>query len=423
MMRNRLLSTVLFLAAVLLPCIEATRDFLAECIAKDAIEGMSNVTRGVRIAQATLFFIIGVFYWTRFPDPHLKDQRLAVFSLCTSLNGYIMLFSACHNLIMLSQADDVIYEDCTRTDIGRYIQFAVTCPLLSWQVSLLARSNRQRQIEMVLSTFLLLILGVWVNAIPEFSYRMMAFGLTFFFFILLVVNLDWAVRETSENAESLFKGNSHMRYICLCVVVTWVTFPITWFIGPAGVAAVPRQAETIILSVMDLASKLAFSGYVYYVRKKWTATLRKEVEEEEQARQNGTAEDFARHRKRKMSFVTGQPRVGDDLEELRQETALVQQNTDGLSPSKKSPNRVVPRAIVAEPQQQVAAPQTPSIVIANCFDANSLAQAIGGRSPASAFFPGQRAATTGGHSQRANANGFVQLEEDDLPEEGSADMV
>uniref|UniRef100_A0A0G4GG15 Uncharacterized protein n=1 Tax=Chromera velia CCMP2878 TaxID=1169474 RepID=A0A0G4GG15_9ALVE len=424
-MKNRFISTVLLSAAFLLPCVEATRDFLAECIAKGEIEGLTDISRGVRIAQATLFFLVGLFYWTRFPDPHLKDERLAVFSLCTSLNGYIMLFSACHNLIMLSQADDIIYENCFRQDVGRFIQFVVTCPLLSWQVALLARAKKQRQIEMVLSTFLLLLLGIWVNVIPEYQYRMMAFGLTFFFFILLVINLDWAVRETSENHESLFKGNSHMRYICLCVVVTWFAFPLTWFIGPAGMDFIPPQAETIVLSTMDFVSKIAFSGYVYYIRKKWTQSLRQEQEEQEQARLNGTAEDFARHRKRKMSFVTGTPRQGD-LAKLQEEAQMGRTPsffpTSGGSPKELSPSqKMVSRMVAPAPAHQMAALQTPRIVIANCFDANSLAQAIGGRT--GGFFPSQRAATTGAQSQRANPNGFVQMGADDFPDEGTAGMV
>uniref|UniRef100_A0A0G4F8P7 Uncharacterized protein n=1 Tax=Chromera velia CCMP2878 TaxID=1169474 RepID=A0A0G4F8P7_9ALVE len=237
---------------------------------------MSESTFYIRIAQASICMTVGLFYWTRFPDPHVEDESLAVFSLCTSLNGYIMLFSGCHNLIMLSQVDDVIFEDCTRNDIARFVQFAITCPLFSWQVSLLARSKKQRQVELVLCTFLMLALGLWANATPEFSYRMMAFGLGGSFFVLLVVNLDWAVRETSENHDNLFKGKSNLRYIAVCVVVTWVAFPITWIIGPMGARVIPPQAEVIVLSTMDLISKLAFSAYVYYIRSKWTATLQQE---------------------------------------------------------------------------------------------------------------------------------------------------
>uniref|UniRef100_A0A0G4HDQ9 Uncharacterized protein n=1 Tax=Chromera velia CCMP2878 TaxID=1169474 RepID=A0A0G4HDQ9_9ALVE len=277
MVRAHLLFAALMGAAILAPLAEATRDYLAECIAEDAITPMSTITFGIRVAQASLFVLVGLFYWTRFPDPHVKDERLAVFSLCTSINGYIMLFSGCHNLIMLSDADDVIFEDCTRNDVGRFVQFVITCPLLTWQVSMLARSKMQRQVELVLCTFLMLVLGCWTNAIPEFNYRMMAFSLGALFFVLLVINLDWAVRETSDFKESLLKGRSHMRYICVCVVLTWITFPIAWIIGPAGLAVIPGQAEKITLAAMDLVSKLTFSGYVYYVRNKWTNTLKEET--------------------------------------------------------------------------------------------------------------------------------------------------
>uniref|UniRef100_A0A0G4FGQ3 Uncharacterized protein n=1 Tax=Chromera velia CCMP2878 TaxID=1169474 RepID=A0A0G4FGQ3_9ALVE len=284
---------------------EATRDYLAECIADDAIEPMSTLTFGIRVGQASLFVLVGLFYWTRFPDPHVKDDRLAVFSMCTSLNGYIMLFSGCHNLIMLSQADDVIFSNCTRNDLGRFVQFVITCPLLAWQVSLLARSKMQRQVELVLCTFLMLVMGLWANAIPEYHYRMMAFGIGLLFFTLLVINLDWAVRETSENKESLFKGRSHMRGICVCVVVTWITFPIAWLIGPNGVRAIPGQAEVIVLSCMDLISKLSFSAYVYYVRTSWSNTLLAERRASAMAASSGIEPPPLQHL---TSPVTGLPR-------------------------------------------------------------------------------------------------------------------
>uniref|UniRef100_A0A0G4GRV3 Uncharacterized protein n=1 Tax=Chromera velia CCMP2878 TaxID=1169474 RepID=A0A0G4GRV3_9ALVE len=326
-----------------------------------------------------------LFYWTRFPDPHVKDERLAVFSLCTSLNGYIMLFSAFVNLVQLSQADDVVFDNCFVNDIAKYVQFAITCPLLSWQVSLLARSKRQRQVETVLNTFLMLVMGVWTNSTPEFQLRMMGFGLTFFFFILLMINLDWAIRETTDNRESFFKGTSHLRYICLTVGITWVTFPVTWLLGPVGIRAIPAAAETVVITVMDLTSKIAFSAYVYYVRFKWSAALKQEAQEQEEAEKEGKADEFKRHRKRKMSFVTGnQLAEMKQLSNLEEGGGATTRTAVGKSPSRTALSPSM-RAAPTYPAQFEQAPNqtsAPPIVIANCFDVNALGQLLQGQTPA-----------------------------------------
>uniref|UniRef100_A0A0G4IEQ8 Uncharacterized protein n=1 Tax=Chromera velia CCMP2878 TaxID=1169474 RepID=A0A0G4IEQ8_9ALVE len=274
-----------------------TTDYITKCSAE--LTEDSLLRRGVLIGQASLFFLVGVFFWTRFPDPHLKDERLAVFSMCMSLNGYIMLFSGFFNLVGLSQIDDFVLEDCVKIDAARAFQWAVSCPLLTWQISLLARGKKQRQIEVVLSTFFCLLLGLFSTIAPERTYRYLYFAASTVFYILLIVNLDWAIRETTENRESLLKGESHLRKIVLCVSATWTVFPIVWLLGPLGTAAVTDDAILIVTTVIDISAKLLLAFYVYFVRSEWQRMLQVD---EEVAKADPS---HARRHKRAKSLVTG----------------------------------------------------------------------------------------------------------------------
>uniref|UniRef100_A0A0G4GU07 Uncharacterized protein n=1 Tax=Chromera velia CCMP2878 TaxID=1169474 RepID=A0A0G4GU07_9ALVE len=260
----------------------AYEDYALEC--QEGSAYMTPAAMGLRIGASTFFFIYGMYLWTRFPNPKVEDERLKRFALCSSLNAWIMLFTGLFNLLQMSQVDDFYLDNCFKVDAAKYAQWSITCPMLTLQIAILAKAEVQRHVELVLSTFFMLVIGLGASIAPELEIRLILWVCSTFFFILMWWAINKIVMEATGDRENLCRGSSYIRKTSLFVLVSWTLFPILWIIGPEGGNLITAEVATGGIAVIDFASKGAFSLFIFWVRLKWGGQmLRGELEEWQQA--------------------------------------------------------------------------------------------------------------------------------------------
>uniref|UniRef100_A0A0G4HDN2 Uncharacterized protein n=1 Tax=Chromera velia CCMP2878 TaxID=1169474 RepID=A0A0G4HDN2_9ALVE len=188
--------------------------------------GLNTIQIALRATAIAFFMVYGLYLWSRFPDPTVEDVRMKRFAICSSLNAWIMMFTGLFNIIQISQADDVFLDNCFRVDVAKYVQWSITCPLLTIQIAILGNSSPQRMIETFLSTLFMLLLGVTASIAPEISIRLPLFFASFWFFMLLWVSYSNIIKEATRDRETLFRGSSYIRKVALFVLVSWTLFPV-----------------------------------------------------------------------------------------------------------------------------------------------------------------------------------------------------
>uniref|UniRef100_A0A0G4GBG5 G-protein coupled receptors family 1 profile domain-containing protein n=1 Tax=Chromera velia CCMP2878 TaxID=1169474 RepID=A0A0G4GBG5_9ALVE len=300
------LSLILFLAAGVAAQNRIGEGYVSyqdECAAKD--QGEDVTAFSIHMAGIAFFVGYGLYLITRHTSPVTDDLRVQRFNIVTRLNAFIMLFSGLMNVIQLSSVDDVFVKtvngNCFRTNISKYIQYAITCPLMTTQIPILAASNIQRIMEVGLSTLFTITLGIFASATPEWYFRIV-FGLcAACFFTLMAISINYVVIDATSKRESLFTGTSMYRKISLFLVISWLAFPFLWFTGPEGADVIPDNVVLGVTTVADLASKVFYSLYIFLIRHRWAKMmLAGELEEWEKA-----------SRAQKASEMLHKLRVGD----------------------------------------------------------------------------------------------------------------
>mmetsp|Transcript_63425 Transcript_63425/g.148964 ORF Transcript_63425/g.148964 Transcript_63425/m.148964 type:complete len:833 (+) Transcript_63425:61-2559(+) len=150
----------------------------------------------------------------------------------------VCLFSGFFNILQLTAIDDISIPGYTGgfvLQIGRPIEWVLTCPLLQLKLVVLAgaRVPSYRRFMMPLLSAAVLLCGV-AATFTEGALRYVWFGFGTLFMLIMFWHNIIQIGENSEGEESFLHGDSDYRKLTLILIITWFPFPIWYFLSPEG---------------------------------------------------------------------------------------------------------------------------------------------------------------------------------------------
>ncbi len=146
--------------------------------------------------------------------------------------------------------------------IPRYIDWALTTPLLVGYTAYVAGAGRNTIIGIALADFLMIVLGVGAAAFSSPT-QWMFFGLSSVCHVAILVSLYGPVRSSAleEPPSHRRLGRLLLNYIGLL----WLAYPLVWLFGP-GLQWVDATGIAVIISYLDVTAKVPFVYFIYRAR-------------------------------------------------------------------------------------------------------------------------------------------------------------
>jgi bacteriorhodopsin len=193
---------------------------------------------------------------------------------CMFVCLYICFFSCLFNVIQYGPQDDQVFDkvearDTVILDLGRPIEWILTCPLMQLILPILGGEKVPdwRRMTMPMNSAIILVFGVFAMFSDWLPMKLGFYFCGVFFFSLLVYQMHRCVVESTGGAESLFWGSSSIRILSVIVAWTWVPFPIWYALSPEGFNIIQNSAAMkIAVAFLNVLSKGAFMYYLMRVR-------------------------------------------------------------------------------------------------------------------------------------------------------------
>merc|ERR1719456_2186487 len=133
---------------------------------------------------------------------------------CITLSLYISFFSALFNAIQLMDDDNLDLEtlqgDRIVLDLGRPVEWMLTCPLMQLAVPILAGEKipDSRRLTMPLLAFVILMCGLMSTIATNIAMKAIMYCGGFLLFLVMLGQMNSSVSEASNGGEHLFSGAS-----------------------------------------------------------------------------------------------------------------------------------------------------------------------------------------------------------------------
>jgi bacteriorhodopsin len=189
---------------------------------------------------------------------------------CITVNLYICFFSCLFNTVQLGDQDDFRIGDLNHTlDLGRPIEWIMTCPLMQLCLPLLGGDKvpDSRTTTMPLTSLMILLCGLSSALVQLWIVKFLFYLMGGFLFLGLCYLINECIRDSTSNQESLLRGSSYIRALSLIVVSTWVPFPIWYALSPEGFNVITNSAlMKVAVAFLNVISKGVFTLYLIRVR-------------------------------------------------------------------------------------------------------------------------------------------------------------
>jgi len=196
----------------------------------------------------------------------LKQRIAYILTLCL----YICFFSCLFNVVQTSDADDLQVGEVNHTlDLGRPIEWILTCPINQLAIAIFGgeKVNDIRRYQLPALSFTILVCGILSAFMQIYWIKMVLYlcGLTFF--VLLCLCLNESVREASGKTESLWRGTSDFRTVCIYTIMSWAPFPIWYALSPEGFNIITNSPlMKVAVAFLNVISKGWFVLYCMRVQ-------------------------------------------------------------------------------------------------------------------------------------------------------------
>jgi len=147
--------------------------------------------------------------------------------------------------------------------LPRYIDWALTTPLLVGYTAYVAGVSRKGIMGIALIDFLMILFGTIASVVAP-PMRWVFFTLAALCHGSMLVGLYGPVRTAA-----LGEPPSHRRLARLLlnyVGLLWIAYPIVWLFGP-GLQWVEWQGIAVIIAYLDVTAKVPFVYFIYRARK------------------------------------------------------------------------------------------------------------------------------------------------------------
>jgi bacteriorhodopsin len=230
--------------------------------------------------SAALFFIAAVFY--RFKasyDKHTTRMDVIRFDktvVLNTLSAIISLISAWCSIISIVDILTVPIQGASRSvNLIRYIDWILTCPLLQIQLGLIADTKTSRYIMMVYNVTVSNTCGLIGAYVDTGIWKVVFLLISCGHFAYMSKDLDNLVQEHTDNQESLMRGTSSLRKLCLMTIGTWIPFPIIWVLSSDGFDwAQWGTISEVMFNIIGVVSKLSVDTAIALMK------LEEKIEEE-----------------------------------------------------------------------------------------------------------------------------------------------
>ncbi len=137
--------------------------------------------------------------------------------------------------------------------LPRYIDWLLTTPLLLAVLALLAKSDTGTTGILLGSNTAMILLGLGASVLDgPLRYGLFAAGFVAFLPIVYLLMGTLTRQAAATDSEKLFLA---LRNLTL---VLWVVYPFVWIVGPAGLAVLTPTVDVLIISYLDVISKVGF---------------------------------------------------------------------------------------------------------------------------------------------------------------------
>lgn len=143
--------------------------------------------------------------------------------------------------------------------IPRYVDWAITTPLLVGYAAYFAGMGKRSILGIVIVDVLMIALGVVALILPPPS-QWVAFGAAAFCYLGLLLALYGPIRRSA--LDQLTARSRLSRLLLNYVGLVWLPYPVVWLFGP-GLQMISTTGVAIMVVYMDVLSKVPFVYFVH----------------------------------------------------------------------------------------------------------------------------------------------------------------
>jgi bacteriorhodopsin len=241
-------------------------------------EQMTMASRISLVFSSAFFFLMSVWLMTHQTETNFGlVQRSTLgkrLDFCLTLCLYISFFSALFNAIQLMDDDNLLLKspdggEDTVLDLGRPVEWMLTCPLMQLAVPILAGEKTPdiRRVIMPAAAFTTLVCGLASTLATTITMKALAYGAGMLVFMWLLSMMNACIVEASSGGENFFHGSSFLRGLVVVIALTWVPFPIWYALSPEGFNIIKDVAAMkVAVAFLNVFSKGAFVIYLTRIR-------------------------------------------------------------------------------------------------------------------------------------------------------------
>jgi bacteriorhodopsin len=240
-------------------------------------EQMKSASRISVMFSSAFFFLMSVWLMSHQTEMNFGLVQRSVLGkrldFCMTLSLYISFFSALFNAIQLMDDDNLAIKtlqgDDLVLDLGRPIEWMLTCPLMQLAVPVLAGEKipDSRRVSMPMLAFTVLTFGLVSTVATNIAAKALMYCGGILFFMLMLYQMNACIYEASNGGEHLFSGSSFLRGLVVIIALTWVPFPVWYALSPEGFNIIRDPAGMkVAVAFLNVFSKGSFMMYLARIR-------------------------------------------------------------------------------------------------------------------------------------------------------------
>jgi sensory rhodopsin len=160
--------------------------------------------------------------------------------------------------------------------LPRYIDWALTTPLLVGYTAYVAGAERGTIIGVAVADFLMIVFGSVAVALPPPT-QWIFFTISALCHLSLLVGLYGPVRNSAFDSPPSQRRLA--RLLLNFIGLLWLAYPLVWMFGP-GLQVVSSQGIAVIITYLDVTAKAPFVYFIYRARKNFVRVKSSSAEAE-----------------------------------------------------------------------------------------------------------------------------------------------
>jgi bacteriorhodopsin len=240
-------------------------------------EQMKSASRISVMFSSAFFFLMSVWLMSHQTELNFGLVQRSVLGkrldFCMTLSLYISFFSALFNAIQLMDDDNLDIATLTGEhlvlDLGRPIEWMLTCPLMQLAVPILAGEKvpDSRRVIMPILAFVILLLGLLSTIASNIALKALLYCAGFLLFMVMCGQMNACIMDASSGGENLCTGSSFLRGLVVIIALTWIPFPIWYALSPEGFNIIKDAAGMkVAVAFLNVFSKGCFMMYLARIR-------------------------------------------------------------------------------------------------------------------------------------------------------------